>query len=46
MAPDVSKERQKIVIRQSSVTYQENGMHNETVTDSNNDNKKLPDSGI
>jgi len=38
MAPDFSKERQKIVIRQNNVGCQENGKHNDAVTDSNNNN--------
>jgi len=47
MAPDLLKERQKIVIRQSRVACIENGKHNDAVTDSNNNNKNyLSDSGI
>jgi len=36
--PDVSKEHWEKLSEQSCVTCQENGMHNDAVTDSNNNN--------
>jgi len=41
MVSDLSTEGQKIVIRQSSAACQENGKHNDAVTDSNNNNNKI-----
>jgi hypothetical protein len=39
MAPEFSKELQKIIMQHSSVACLENGKHNDAVTDSNNNNK-------